>query len=264
MSELVRLQDEFQAFVLDGVAGIASGVVETSRVPASTRLAIYSDAYRARLAEALENNFPVLAKLLGGEQFAGLAGRYIAQHRSAHYSIRWYGARLPELLARESPYREQALLAELADWEWKMTLAFDAADAAALSASKFEALAPEQWGEVLLVPHPSVHVLSLRTNAPAAWRALNRDETPPAFTAGDAQAWLIWRRGLDTWFRSMDASEARALAFIAAGPHRRSFGDLCELLAQGRDEAEAATEGAKLLRRWLDDELLASESGEVK
>lgn len=255
MSGLARLETEFQSFVLDGTAGIEAAVAETSRVPVQKRLAIYSDAYRARLAEALENNFPVLAKLLGGEQFAELARRFVQQQASGHYSIRWYGAQLPELLAGESPYREQPVLAELADWEWKMTLAFDAADAAPLRASELDALTPGRWAEARLVPHPSVHVLALRTNAPAAWRALNRDEAPPAFTQGEAQSWLIWRRGLDTYFRSIDAIEAGALSFIASG---QSFGALCEMLAQDGNDEAAATGAAKLLRRWLDDELLAA------
>jgi hypothetical protein len=253
MSELEQIESGFQSFVLNGRAGIEKGVRETSRVPVATRLAIYSDAYRARLAEALENNFPVLAKLLGGEQFAGLARRFIEQHTSAHYSIRWYGAQLPDLLAGESPYRERPLLSELAHWEWKMTLAFDAADAAPLRASKLEALTPDQWAEVRLAPHPSAHVLVLRTNAPAVWRALNRDEAPPAFMQGETQSWLIWRRGLDTYFRSVEGVESEALSFVAGG---QTFGALCEMLAQKRDEDAAATEAARLLRRWLDDELL--------
>lgn len=255
MSDLARLESEFQSFVLDGTTGIEAAVVATSRVPVATRLAIYSDAYRARLAEALENNFPVLAKLLGSEQFAQLARRFVESHRSAHYSIRWYGAQLPELLAAQSPYREQPVLADLATWEWKMTLAFDAADSASLEAAELEKLTPDRWAEVRLALHPSAQVLALRTNAPAIWRALNRDDAPPAFAQGEPQSWLIWRRGLDTWFRSIDAVEAGALSFIAGGT---SFGSLCEMLAHNRDEDAAATAAAKLLRSWLDDGLLVS------
>ncbi len=70
----------------------------TTRVPASTRLAIYANAYRARLSEGLESNFPVLAKLMGVSEFRGLAHRYIEGHESRHRSIRWYGDRLAQFL----------------------------------------------------------------------------------------------------------------------------------------------------------------------
>jgi hypothetical protein len=255
MTSLPGLEQAFQAFVIAGTPGIERAIVATPRVSVERRLAIYADAYRARLAEALDNNFPVLGKLLGDAQSAELARRYVQAHPSANFSIRSYGDRLAAFLATTSPYREQLLLSELAQWEWCMTLAFDAADAAPLRASSLQTLTPEQWADLRFTVHPSAQRLSLWTNAPATWRALNRDEPPPAAVEGELQAWLIWRRGLDTFYRSIEALEAEALMGLQRG---ESFARLCERLSRALGEEGAAEQAARFLRRWVDDELLAA------
>src|SRR5690242_17143101 len=93
-----QLQRDLQAHVLRGSNQIESQIDSTESVSSSTRLAIYADAYRLRLIEALESNYPVLAQLLGTDQFATIARYYIEAHPSQHYSIRWFGHRLAEFL----------------------------------------------------------------------------------------------------------------------------------------------------------------------
>ena len=87
MSALAEVQREFQDYLLRGDAAVMRHVVETVRVPASTRLGIYAGAYRSRLAEALASNYPVLATLLGEADFSVLAAEYIATHESPFFSI---------------------------------------------------------------------------------------------------------------------------------------------------------------------------------
>jgi hypothetical protein len=260
---LAELQQRFQTFILDGTQGIERSVVGTKRVPVDTRLSIYSNAYRARLAEALESNYPVLAKLLGEGQFNDLAQAYAQRHRSAHFSIRWYGDRLAALLEAQEPYRQQPLLADLARWEWNMTLAFDAADAAPLQKKHLAELSAGAWAGLCFKPHPSLRLLCLGSDAPVVWRALNRDEAPPPESLGacatvgtetEKSHWVIWRRGLDTFFRSLDPLEAAALQAAARGD---SFGAICEGLAETLEEQAAAARAAALLARWLEDEMLA-------
>lgn len=256
MTKLDTLERDFQALVMDGTPGIERAVIGTAQVPVATRLEIYANAYRARLTEALENNYPQLAKLLGERQFGELALLCIGRHPSTHYSVRWFGERLSELLASTNPYREQPLLSELARWEWSMTLAFDAADVSAVTRAKLGEYAADRWGELAFAFHPSVRLLSLQTNAPAVWRALVRDETPPeGVREATSQDWLIWRLGLDTLYRSLSSAEARVLRAARDGG---SFAAICEILADELGEEAAALEAAKLLARWLEDELVSA------
>ena len=69
MSTLARVQREFQDYLLRGDAAVEARVLGSARVPVATRLQIYAGAYRSRLAQALESNYPVLAKLLGEADF---------------------------------------------------------------------------------------------------------------------------------------------------------------------------------------------------
>lgn len=257
MMNLAQLEQRFQEHILNAGGDMATVVVGTARVPIETRLAIYSDAYRARLEEALQNNYPELAKLLGNEQFHGVAGLYIGRHASAHFSIRWYGDRLSGLLTAAEPYRGRPLLAELAAWEWAMTLAFDAADVPVLDKEMLSTVAPEEWAALKFKPHPSLQLLALHTNAPAVWKALNQDAAPPADAREDTAFpnWIIWRRELDTFFRSLDAAESRALQ---SAVRAESFATVCEALAEEIGEERAPAQAAQYLACWLQDGLLAA------
>ena len=91
MSTLAELQRDFQRHVMHGHERIVDAVESTERVPATTRLAIYSEAYRLRLTDALASTLPRLQQLLGDDEFARIAGEYIDLCPSSFPSIRWFG-----------------------------------------------------------------------------------------------------------------------------------------------------------------------------
>jgi hypothetical protein len=247
---LATLQERLQAHVLGGEHAIDAHVVGTSAEDVAARLAIYSDAYRTRLTEALANNYPALVKLLGARDFAALAARYIAAHVSRTPSIRYYGDALSEFLATAADYQDVPLLAELAAWEWAMTEVFDAADGSPVGAEALACMAPEAWAELRFDFHPSVRRLELRWNVPPLWKALTADEPRPQHElAAEPQRWLQWRDGLQVRFRSLDADEAAALAVVMDGG---SFGELCLRLSELVDDAQAPAQAALYLRSWLD------------
>ena len=183
MGRLPEIQTDFQSYLLNGDTAIGVHVVGTERVPIETRLAIYGDGYRARLAEALQANFPVLAELLGEGDFETLAAAYIRTHDSPFFSIRYYGNALSEFLATESEYAGAPVLAELARWEWAMTEVFDAPDAESIAVADLAHVAPEDWAELRFEWHPSVRRLALSWNAPQIWKAVS-DGSSPSGTNG--------------------------------------------------------------------------------
>lgn len=256
MSNLARLQRDLQAHVIEGEDAIASAIDSTNDIPAATRLKIYFDAYRLRLIEALEANFPVLAKWLGEEQFSRMTQEYLANHPSRHFSIRWFGHRLPEFLRAFTDYRDQPWLAELAEWEWKISTAFDAADDTPLSAEDIAQVAPDAWADLRFALHPSVQRISLTTNVVAAMKAHAGDEAFPSPALLDSHGeWLIWRQDLTVQYRSLDAVETAALDAIAAGA---TFGEMCETIARLSDDESAPLRAATFLKAWLGDQLLTA------
>ena len=249
MSALLTLQRQFQEHLLRGSPAIERAVCDSARVPVKTRLGIYRGAYPSRLAEALEANYPALAALLCEEDFARLAHRYIASHDSPFFSIRYYGDALAQFLASEADYAAAPLLAELARWEWTMTLVFDAADAAPLTHADLERIAPQDWAQLRFGWHPSVHRLCLEWNAPQTWQALIAGSERPAASLTDPPTeWLLWRQGLTSYYRSLPGHEARVLDAAREG---WPFGELCTVLCEAVGDAEAPLAAATFLRTWV-------------
>jgi hypothetical protein len=251
---LAALENDFQSYLLRGVADIEKSVVGTTRVPIATRLAIYGEAYRLRLIETLQSHYPALLALLGAEQFAALGNSYVQAHDSGFASIRYYGASLDELLATDPKYASCPWMAELARFEWALTEVFDAADASPITVQALSAVAPQDWAQLGFDFDPSVRCLELTWNAPAFWRALTDGKAPPASAAqAHPVAWLLWRRDLQIYFRPLTALESEALAIARAG---RSFGELCDELAAALDATQAAPRAAAFLREWVESGLI--------
>jgi Putative DNA-binding domain len=257
MSELARLQGDFQDYLLSGDASTAvPHVLGTARVPVGTRLAIYGGAYVSRLIDALASNYPALAALMGAEDFRALGEDYVRAHQSVHFSIRFYGEALAEFLAAHATYAEVPVLPELARWEWAMRAVFDAADAPSLTHRDFEQVRPEQWAWLRFAWHPSVTRLDLHWNAPQLWRALTDEAPQPAVEYQALPApWLLWRQGLTTYFRSVPAGEQGALDAARQG---WPFGELCELLCAEAGAEAAPAQAAALLRGWVEAGLITA------
>jgi hypothetical protein len=255
VSALASLQRDLQHHVLSGDPAIAGAVNGTPAVPVATRLGVYSNAYRIRLAEALGANVPQLKQLLGDEEFGAIANRYVDECPSQFASIRWFGDRLAEQLAQS--HASQPWLAELARWEWALAAAFDAQDAATVGVECLASVAPGDWADLKLEFHPSVHSLELTTNAQALFKALSEEQpAPQPAILPHPQPWLMWRQtDLKTQYRSLEPDEVAALAVVRAGG---TFGDMCEALCEWHEAEEVPLVAAGMLKRWLIEEILTA------
>ncbi len=286
MSALADLQSDFQAFLLDGHARMLGRVTGTAKVSAETRLAIYYDASRLRLLEALASNYPVLRAWIGEEEFENIGIAYVAAHPSRHFSIRWFGDRLPEFLATTPPWDGKSALAEMAALEWALSEAFDAEDGTIIGVEDMAGIPADAWPDMRLHFHPSAQRLDLRWNVPIVWKAINqsldveknaascRGETSATPSAGKEQhgdmpavadlpapmeheypqAWLVWRQGLKTWFRSLSVDEAWALDAAMTG---ENFAAICEGLCEWIDAQNVALHAAGLMKQWITDGIVS-------
>lgn len=263
MSALQILQGDFQDYILsDDIAGrpaIADAVREQFGLSATDRLAIYHRAYRARMKEALCEAYDKTWTFIGDAMFAELADSYVADHPSTQRNLRWFGAGFAAHARRALP--DYPFIAELAEFEWTLGLAFDAPDAPALTAQDLAALAPQDWGSLSFGLHLSLHLLTMEWNAVALWQAQSQapGDTAPEQSA-DAMDWLVWRSGEQPHFRSLPPLEAKALRLLAGGA---TFGAVCEQACLAADQAgEDGSEDdtmlalAGYLQHWLAQGLL--------
>jgi hypothetical protein len=253
MTRLARTESLFQACVLGTGMEIAEEICGPDGNFRASRLAIYRDAYRLRLIEVLASDYPAL-KSHSGEEFDAIAAGYVAAHPSTFRNVRWFGGALADFLRTDPRYRDRPELADLACFEWTLGLAFDAPDQPAVTFDDVAALSPEQWPELRFDAHPSLHVVSLRASAVAAWKAFSAG-APPAESDRKRIDWAVWRKDLAPYFRSLGPDEAWALQALRGG---RNFGELCAGLCDWTDAASAAPRAAQLLRAWVDDGWIAA------
>ena len=199
----MRLNDwqrEFEAYLLGSEPtanpALYSSLLGSPALSAEQGLAIYHNAYRARLLEALRGDYPTLHGWLGDAEFDALAGAYIAAHPSRHFSLRWLGAELASFIDSYLVPQQAAALAELARLEWAFGLAFDAAEGVPLSLEQMASLAAEDWPALQVRLLPSVQWQLCRYNSLALWRAHKAQDAFPGSTALEQpQVCLIWRDG---------------------------------------------------------------------
>jgi hypothetical protein len=256
MMALRELQLDLQRRLLGEHGGVASGIVDAPPLPAARRLAIYRNAYQVRLIDALNDAYPIMHALLGDQEFMALGKAYVAAHPSVYRSIRWYGQELHDFLGIRAPYSETPILAEVAQLEWTLAEVFDAKDAEPLSRAALAAVDPAAWSALTFEFHPSLRRLDFKWNTAAVWKAMSADETPPRPQANEAPVeWLLWRQGLQNYFRSLTPIEAAALEAALRG---RTFGDICGQLSAWLPEHEIAPAAATFLGNWADSGIIVA------
>jgi hypothetical protein len=257
MLNLIKTQQEFQKALLDEESSPPSFILSTEKVSAETRFDVYNEAYRWRLVECLENNYPILAKYLGEEDFSALALGYVEYYPSEYRNVRWFGDCLPEFMSQTEEYDKNLFLIELANLEWIFSLVFDAADAPILNFSDLANISPEKWPNLILKMHPSVYRLDLHWNSTEIWEALMQEaeRCPDPKKHKTAEAWIFWRKNLDITFCYMDSIESKIFDLAAQG---KTWQELCEALLPFMSEEEIPNYIAPLLGKWLEAGLISS------
>ncbi len=294
---LRSLQAEFQDYLISPEqTAILEQVAGTAKADAETRLGIYAEAYRLRLIEALDTDFPVLHALLGYDEFERMARAYIDAHPSRHFSIRWFGQHVSDFLRAALPYRDHPALGEMATFEWTMTLAFDTADGPLITFEDMAAVPPASWPGMRFIPHASLHRLDLRWNVPAVWKAHSAGDdvnAPAENPLPVATAGVVEISGIDSDTKrtegqprltggpapvSESATPREPVAWIVwrqdLTTYFRSldvdeawaldaliagqpFADICQGLCEWIDAQHVAAHAAGLLKSWIGDGMIA-------
>ena len=260
MKLLAKLQRTFQDCVLNADNALSSAWVSPGgRAAPEIQLSIYTHAYAARLKEVLANDYPAVLMAIGEDHFSQLADDYIRANPSHYFSLRDFGCHLPGFVSglrqRDAGYQDMLWLHELAQFEWTLGQAFDAADAPVFTEQDMAAIPPQTWPELRFTLHPSVQRLDLEWNIPEMWRSLTDDHPIQINAVCDmASPWLVWREQLVTRFRSMHAGEQSAFDALHEG---KCFHEVCQVLATIMSEDEVSLHIASLLKVWITQGLIS-------
>ena len=177
MAGLLDLQRAFAGALLDEHdARIYAHILEDG-FPAPERLGIYRNNCRAVLVESLRMTYPAVDRLVGRDFFKRAAGEFVAAHPARSGYLNEYGGEFAEFLAAFAPASGLAYLADVARFEWALSVAANAEDAPALDPGALAAVDAEDHAQLRFAPHPSVRLLALAYPADEiADAVLARDE----------------------------------------------------------------------------------------
>jgi hypothetical protein len=217
------------------------------------RLPIYHHAYRARLAEVLADTYAKTFLYMGSDSFDAHARAFAVAHPPHTRSLNRYGEGLVEALHMQYPDNPE--LHELARLDWDLRTRFDGADVPTLDPAA--AQASDTWTTRPGVLHPSALLRTITTNVVGVWNAIHTDDEVPEAVALPAPATLlVWRKGHQPHFRTLDVAEAVWVQALHAGA---SVHDACAaLLGSGLWQGDPTALGG-WLAQLLDDGLVRTD-----
>jgi hypothetical protein len=245
MPALRELQQAFGAFMLsENYDGVCGHIVEGG-FTAAERCCIYRNTCRSTLTETLRMTYPAVDRLVGGEFFDMAACQFITAHPPNSGYLNEYGSEFADFLGAFDPASVLAYLADVARFEWALSIAANAVDAPVLDPAALAALDAACHATLGFEPHPSLSLLALAYPADQiADAVLSGDEVAMAqvdLSSGPVR--LVVHRGPDGveaqrlepdayGFLSRLCGSERLGSLLEAAPSEAAF--LAEQLAKGR------------------------------
>ena len=155
---LAKFQDAFSRALLASEPAAGGGPMIDGLVE-QPGFAVYRNTVLKGCIDALQANYPAVARLVGAEWFRAAAAVFARDSLPAHPTLLDYGAGFAEFLASFAPAAELPYLAEVARLDRLWSEAHVAADAAVLDPAAVAALGPQQLASARLRPHPAARWL---------------------------------------------------------------------------------------------------------
>lgn len=211
----------------------ASGACEWSRTSGRGLIAYRSNAHLLS-ARALAGAYPVIAQLVGEDNFAAIARRLWDDHPPTRGDVAHWGGELAHWMERQPQLvREEPYLPDVARVEWALHRAAFAPDAQQDPAS-FALLASHDPVELALRLCPGIALVRSAWPVVSIVRA-HLEHEPALHEAGRRlregvhETALIWREGLRPRVRLAQGHEAQFIACLQEG---RSLADSLQAAPQ--------------------------------
>ena len=188
-------QTAFHSALLDPARDVPEGLSDGVGQPAGSRFAVYRNNVAVSLTEALELSFPAIRKLLGEENFKGLAGIFLRQHPPETPIMMHYGAAFPDFLDDMDQLSHLGYLPDVARLEQAIRISYHAGDAEPIQPEALQALDDAALSATRLDLAPALRQIRSPWPIHQIW-AFNLEDNAPKPTGG-AQNVLILRPEFD-------------------------------------------------------------------
>lgn len=206
------------------------------------RLAIYSDAYFSRIAEALRTDFEATYQTLGEETFFELVSAYIKEFPSTSTSIEEVGAKFPDFIRKLDPGIGLPYLSELAQIEWALIEAFYADDLLPFNPNSLNTIPHSSWNMVKLIMDPSIRLIETSWPVHIIWESRKSSVIPELRQS--TSFYLVYRNGHKVELIKKNKIEFKALKLAQSG---HSVGQICE----GLEKDLAGEEVMIIFKSWM-------------
>jgi len=199
-------------------------------IAGETRLAVYAEGYVVRMREALHEVYEAIYQVLGERTFADLASAYAQRYPSHESNLSLVGRHLPEFLTSWPLTQRLPFLPDLAQLEWRVSLAFHATQEHPIDSQLMASLSLDAWERTALVFQPSVGFVSSAWPILDLWNARAQPRSAINIElVSRPQCVLIFRRDLHLHCEAIDAAQTLWLEALLAGA---TLGAACDRLAQ--------------------------------
>lgn len=248
MTQLLRAQADFLAFLLHDSAPLPPGW-DARR---AAGIAVYRNAYRARLIDVLRSTFERTARLIGEDAFVQAAAHHLITNPPASWTIdlavEGFWEVCTDLFANDADVGEVAWL------EWAMHRAFTAADAVPMTLADFAAATAEfdtgQWDGLGFALIPGTNLRPVEFDLVKLWAALTDPLEEVQLARLVEPKWtLLWREDEIPVFGLIPPAEGLALMEILQGG---TFGGACTILANNVEPSQVAAAAGGMLRNWIE------------
>jgi len=176
-SALAAYQDAFAAALL--AADPADAAPSVRDLVAQPGFAVYRNTVLAGCIDALQANYPTVARLVGDEWFRAAASVHAREHLPTQPSLALYGEAFPAFLDAFPPARELPYLAAVARVDRAWSESHVAADEPTLDPARLAALPPEAMEGVRLLPAAATRwILDDEWPVRTLWTRNRTDDAP--------------------------------------------------------------------------------------
>lgn len=231
-------------------------ITRSSQLTSQERIAIYANAYYARLLECLSEEYPALVAALGETAFGAFCMQYLQSCPSTSYTLGDLGARFPRFLAENRPEQEERgapdwtdFLIEVATLERLYSEVFDGPgieQTPLLTPEKLNAISPEEWPELTLQMAPCFRLCEFQFPVHEYITSVRREEAP-AFPEPETTYLAITRRNFVVRRAALSHPEYFLLSRLQQGQKvGAAIAELAEADLLGTEDL------ATQLRQWFE------------
>ncbi|AUX42742.1 hypothetical protein SOCE26_041750 [Sorangium cellulosum] len=250
---LVAMMDELTRLITRGAplpddaelaARCGALVAGSARLTPAEQADIYRRQFWARHTDALLEDHPGLAHVLGEDGFDAFARAYLAAHPPARFSLRDLGEHLADFIKGYDgfPPALRDLARDMARYELALVDVFDGAAPPPLDPAKVTGMPDEGWTTARLVLHPLLVLMDLRYPVHLLRSELRQGKKPAL--PGPRPVRLAVFRSADLTIR-YEELEPPAFALLHALGRGAPLVAACEEVAAGVSDAAGADEAMR-------------------